>query len=89
MMKVDLSTGDEFLLYDTAGPYRDTNFKQDSELGITKLRKQWILERGDVQLVESSKESEIFKEHQVFKAKKVLVCPRCIMQKKKASSPKR
>ena len=46
MMKVSLSTGEDFLLYDTAGPYRDPDFKQDSERGIKKLRSKWIVDRA-------------------------------------------
>ena len=69
MMKVSLSTGEDFLLYDTAGPYRDPDFKQDSERGIKKLRSKWIVDRGDVEVVEDSKERLYFENHIVLKAK--------------------
>ena len=49
MREVVLSTGDSVVLYDTSGPYTDTNLRTDVRLGLPALRKDWIAERGDVQ----------------------------------------
>jgi phosphomethylpyrimidine synthase len=36
-------------VYDTSGPYTDSNFHPDIHKGLPELRKKWILERGDVE----------------------------------------
>jgi phosphomethylpyrimidine synthase len=36
-------------VYDTSGPYTDTNYKVDITEGLPRIREQWILERGDVE----------------------------------------
>ncbi|MDQ0163133.1 phosphomethylpyrimidine synthase ThiC [Aeribacillus alveayuensis] len=36
-------------VYDTSGPYTDSNYEPDIFKGLPKLRKKWILERGDVE----------------------------------------
>ena len=36
-------------LYDTSGPYTDDNATLDVRQGLPALRKNWILERGDVE----------------------------------------
>jgi phosphomethylpyrimidine synthase len=36
-------------IYDTSGPYTDSNIKIDVKQGIPKLREDWILKRGDVE----------------------------------------
>ena len=36
-------------VYDTSGPYTDPDFKADINVGIPALRKNWIMERGDVE----------------------------------------
>jgi phosphomethylpyrimidine synthase len=35
-------------VYDTSGPYTDENYEVDLNKGLPKLRRQWILSRGDV-----------------------------------------
>ncbi len=40
-------------VYDTSGIYSDPDFKIDIEKGLPKLRESWILERGDVETLES------------------------------------
>lgn len=40
---------DPITIYDTSGPYTDTNIKIDVKRGIHPLREKWILERGDVE----------------------------------------
>jgi phosphomethylpyrimidine synthase len=39
-------------VYDTSGPYTDDNITVDLEKGLPKLRKQWILDREDVEELE-------------------------------------
>ncbi len=36
-------------LYDTSGPYTDPNLVTDVSLGLPPIRRQWVLERGDVE----------------------------------------
>ncbi|MFT6814268.1 MAG: phosphomethylpyrimidine synthase [Sphingobacteriales bacterium] len=36
-------------IYDTSGPYTDTNAEIDVKKGLPKLREEWIRERGDVE----------------------------------------
>lgn len=39
-------------VYDTSGPWGDPDFHRDATLGLPALRRQWILERGDVEEIE-------------------------------------
>jgi phosphomethylpyrimidine synthase len=36
-------------VYDTSGPYTDSNIELDVKKGLPRLREQWILRRGDVE----------------------------------------
>ena len=36
-------------VYDTSGPYTDSNIEIDVRKGLPQLRKNWIMERGDVE----------------------------------------
>jgi phosphomethylpyrimidine synthase len=36
-------------IYDTSGPYTDSNVQIDVKKGLSRLREPWILERGDVE----------------------------------------
>ncbi|MCH6267434.1 phosphomethylpyrimidine synthase ThiC [Neobacillus citreus] len=36
-------------VYDTSGPYTDSNYQVDIQRGLPALRKNWILERNDVE----------------------------------------
>jgi phosphomethylpyrimidine synthase len=48
--EVPLSGGEPPVrLYDTSGPYTDPNAAIDIEKGVAKLRRDWILARGDVE----------------------------------------
>ncbi len=38
-----------FRVYDTSGPYTDANYTVDLTQGLPALRRNWILERGDVE----------------------------------------
>ncbi|MRG27582.1 phosphomethylpyrimidine synthase ThiC [Laceyella tengchongensis] len=42
-------------VYDTSGPYTDPDAPINLEQGLPKLRRQWILERGDVEEYEGRK----------------------------------
>jgi phosphomethylpyrimidine synthase len=39
-------------IYDTSGPYTDENFEINIEKGLPRIREQWILERGDVEVLD-------------------------------------
>lgn len=39
-------------IYDTSGPYTDENFEINIENGLPRIREQWILERGDVEVLD-------------------------------------
>lgn len=39
-------------IYDTSGPYTDTNKAIDIKKGIERLRESWILERNDVEILD-------------------------------------
>lgn len=39
-------------VYDTSGPYTDSNYKIDIRKGLPAVRKKWILERNDVEAYE-------------------------------------
>jgi len=41
-------------VYDTSGPYTDPNVKINIEQGLPRLREKWILERGQIDISESS-----------------------------------
>src|SRR5690606_36358276 len=40
-------------VYDTSGPYTDENVAVDVRKGIARIREQWILNRGDVEVLET------------------------------------
>ena len=54
MREIALSNKDFFTVYDPSGVYSDQNFLDKINLnkGLPKLRRQWILERGDVEFYE-------------------------------------
>ncbi len=39
-------------VYDTSGPYTDTDIEVDIRKGLPRLREQWILDRRDVEILE-------------------------------------
>lgn len=49
------------IVYDTSGPYTDTNHTIDIKKGLPRLREQWILDRNDVEQlpVSSSEYSQV------------------------------
>ena len=40
-------------IYDTSGPYTDSNIEIDIKKGLPRIREKWILERGDVEQLNS------------------------------------
>lgn len=43
------------LVYDSSGPYTDPSYEADVRRGLPSLRKEWIVERGDVEHYEGRK----------------------------------
>ena len=44
----ELEANESVRVYDTSGPWGDPGFEGDVEKGLPALRKEWILQRGDV-----------------------------------------
>lgn len=42
-------TNEPFQVYDTSGPYTDSNYTANVYKGLPQLRRNWIVERGDVE----------------------------------------
>src|SRR5690606_23236268 len=40
-------------VYDASGPYTDENYQIDIKKGLPRIREQWILDRGDVEQLDS------------------------------------
>jgi phosphomethylpyrimidine synthase len=53
MREILLSNGERVRLYDTSGPYTDQSVTTDLTQGLPPLRREWILDRGDVAPQES------------------------------------
>src|SRR3982751_4055735 len=47
-----LEVNEPVRVYDTSGPWGDASVKLDPVQGLPPLRREWILERGDVQEIE-------------------------------------
>jgi phosphomethylpyrimidine synthase len=45
----DIEQNEPITVYDTSGSFSDPDFVIDIEKGLPKLRKQWIVDRGDVE----------------------------------------
>ncbi|GGB74730.1 phosphomethylpyrimidine synthase ThiC [Blastomonas aquatica] len=53
MREIDLAGGEPSLrVYDTSGPYTDPNALIDISAGLPELRRDWIWNRGDVEVVD-------------------------------------
>ncbi|MCQ4120771.1 phosphomethylpyrimidine synthase ThiC [Rhodococcus tibetensis] len=48
--RVHLSNGEHLDLYDTSGPYTDTNAQIDVDAGLPRIREQWSTGKGQTQL---------------------------------------
>ncbi len=44
-----IEQNEPFRVYDTSGPYTDSNYAVDLTKGLPALRRNWIMERGDVE----------------------------------------
>ena len=49
MREVALTNGDSVVLYDTSGPYTDSEVRTDVRFGLPALRAPWIAEREDTE----------------------------------------
>ena len=49
MREIELTNGETIVVYDTSGVYTDPDVKIDVTKGIKPIRKEWILDRGDVE----------------------------------------
>ncbi len=49
MRQINLTNGEELVVYDTSGVYTDADAEIDVTKGIEPVRKDWILDRGDVE----------------------------------------
>ena len=52
MREIMLTNGESFTTYDTSGPYTDETAELDIMRGLPKMRRQWIMDRGDVEEIE-------------------------------------
>ena len=50
MRKISLDDKDikDLIVYDTSGPYSDKNYIHDYEIGLKKIRQDWITDRNGV-----------------------------------------
>ena len=55
MREITLTNDEKFTVYDTSGPYTDDAVELDIMRGLPKIRRQWIVDRGDVEEVEGRK----------------------------------
>lgn len=63
-----LEANEPVRVYDTSGPWGDSGFAGKVEIGLPPLRRQWILERGDVEEcagreVRTEDNGSIFRQH--------------------------
>src|SRR5215831_14598963 len=47
LREIDVSQNPPVRVYDTRGPWGDTNYHGDVRQGLPALRQPWILDRGD------------------------------------------
>ena len=52
MREISLENGETFSVYDTSGIYTDENAQIDIMRGLPKIRREWILGRGDAEEIE-------------------------------------
>ena len=48
MREISLTNGEKFTVYDTSGPYTDSQVKIDITTGLPKVRKCWLQERNNI-----------------------------------------
>ncbi len=52
LREISLTNGESFFVYDTSGIYTDENWTVDINKGAKDIRSQWILDRGDVEIIQ-------------------------------------
>lgn len=52
MREISQTNGEKLRVYDTTGPYTETNFKPDLLHGLPDVRSQWVEKRNDTEIVE-------------------------------------
>ena len=52
MREISLTNGEKFTVYDCSSPYTDETADLDIMRGLPKTRRDWIIERGDVEEVQ-------------------------------------
>jgi len=52
LREISLTNGEKFYVYDTSGIYTDENWKVDINKGAKDVRSSWILNRGDVEVIQ-------------------------------------
>ncbi len=52
MREIALENGETFTVYDPSGPYTDEDIELNIMLGLPKTRRQWVVDRGDVEEIE-------------------------------------
>lgn len=52
MREISLTNGETVTVYDTSGPYTDPAIEIDVRKGLQEVRRQWVLDRGDVEAYE-------------------------------------
>ena len=48
MREISLTNGEKFTVYDTSGPYTDSQVKIDITTGLPKVRECWLRERNNI-----------------------------------------
>lgn len=52
MREISQTNGETVTVYDTSGPYTDPAIEIDVRKGLQEVRRQWVLDRGDVEAYE-------------------------------------
>jgi phosphomethylpyrimidine synthase len=52
LREIALTNGQNFYVYDTSGIYTDSNWAVDTNKGAKDIRSSWILDRGDVEIIQ-------------------------------------
>jgi len=52
LREIALTNGQNFYVYDTSGIYTDSNWTVDMNKGAKDIRSSWILDRGDVEIIQ-------------------------------------
>ena len=52
LREIALTNGQNFYVYDTSGIYTDSNWTVDTNKGAKDIRSSWILDRGDVEIIQ-------------------------------------